>query len=114
VIFAKIFLITGVKVMLDNDLSALYGIETKYLKRAVKRNLLRFPEDFMFELNQKELDDLRNQIGTSSWGGVRYFLMAFTEQGVTMHSCVLRSPRAIEMNFRIIRIFTKLRDAFNA
>jgi hypothetical protein len=76
----KIYLIRGQKVMLDRDLAELYGVETKQLKRQVKRNRDRFPEDFMFELSQEELNNLRSQFGTSSWGGVRYLPLAFTEQ----------------------------------
>ncbi len=110
VIMNKIFLIRGHKVMLDSDLGKLYAVETKYLKRQVRRNIARFPDDFMFELTDDELQNLRSQFGTSSWGGTRYAPMAFTEQGVAMLSSVLNSDRAIEVNIRIIRIFTKLRE----
>jgi len=110
IIVNKIYLVRGIKVMLDSDLAELYGVETKQLKRQVRRNIARFPEDFMFELNEKELQNLRSQIDTSSWGGTRYEPMAFTEQGVSMLSSVLNSQRAIEVNIRIIRIFTKLRE----
>lgn len=110
VIMNKIYLIRGQKVMLDRDLAELYGVETKQLKRQVRRNSARFPEDFMFELSQEELQNLRSQIGTSSWGGTRYEPMGFTEQGVAMLSSVLTSERAIEVNILIIRIFTKLRE----
>jgi hypothetical protein len=103
----------GVKVMLDKDLAALYGVETKYLKRQVKRNLERFPEDFMFELNAEEFETLRRQIGTSSWGGTRYAPMAFTEQGIAQLSGVLNSPRAIAVNIQIIRLFTKMREVLS-
>lgn len=96
--------------MLDMDLGELYGVETKQLKRAVRRNGVRFPGDFMFELNKKELDILRGQIGTSSWGGVRYAPMAFTEQGVAMLSSVLNSERAVLVNIHIIRVFTRMRQ----
>ena len=98
--------------MLDQDLAELYGVETKSLKRQVKRNIDRFPEDFMFELNEKELESLRCQIGTSKMGrgGVRYLPMAFTEQGVAMLSSVLNSARAIKVNIQIIRIFTRMRE----
>ena len=106
----KIYLIRAQKVMLDMDLAELYGVETKQLKRAVRRNNARFPEDFMFELNQKELEILRSQIGTSSWGGVRYVPMAFTEQGVAMLSSVLNSERAVQVNIHIIRVFTRMRE----
>ena len=91
----KIFLIRGQKVMLDKDLARLYGIETKVLKQAVKRNVKRFPVDFIFELTQDEFKILRSQIVTSSWGGMRYVPMVFTEQGVAMLSSVLKSDRAI-------------------
>lgn len=96
--------------MLDRDLAELYGVETKQLKRQVRRNRARFPDDFMFELTIEELQNLRSQIDTSSWGGTRYIPMAFTEQGVTMLACILNSDRAIEVNIRIIRIFTRLRE----
>ena len=109
-IFGKIFLIRDTKVMLDMDLAELYGVETKVLKQAVRRNIKRFPDDFMFELTYQELRDLRSQIVTSSWGGVRYPPMAFTEQGVAMLSSVLRSDTAIHANIQIMRAFTKLRQ----
>ena len=100
----------GQKVMIDLDLAALYDVETKALKRAVKRNITRFPEDFMFVLDKKELTDLRCQFGTSSsWGGLRYPPMAFTEQGVAMLSSVLNSERAIAVNIAIMRTFARLR-----
>ena len=95
--------------MLDFDLAKIYRVETKNLKRAVKRNIERFPEDFMFELTQNEVQALRCQIGTSSWGGTRYQSFAFTEQGVAQLSSVLNSPFAIEMNICIIRAFVALR-----
>ncbi|MHB1279172.1 MAG: ORF6N domain-containing protein [Bacteroidia bacterium] len=91
VIMNKIYFIRGHKVMLDRDLAELYGVETKQLKRQVRRNAARFPEDFMFELTAEELQNLRSQIDTSSWGGTRYDPMAFTEQGVAMLSSVLNS-----------------------
>ena len=90
----KILLIRDQKVLLDRDLAELYGVETGQLKKAVRGNIERFPQDFMFELSKKELEDLRCQIGTSSWGGIRYSPMAFTEQGVAMLSSVLNSQRA--------------------
>ena len=96
--------------MLDMDLAEFYGVETKQLKRAVKRNIDRFPDDFMFELDDQEFENLRSQSGTSSWGGVRYAPMAFTEQGVAMLSSVLNSKRAIAVNVQIIRVFTKMRQ----
>jgi phage regulator Rha-like protein len=109
-ILNKIYAIRGEKVMLDQDLAEMYGVETKQLKRQVKRNIDRFPKDFMFELTAKEFENLRSQIGTSSWGGTRYMPMAFTEQGVAMLSSVLNSKTAIEVNIRIIRVFTKMRE----
>lgn len=96
--------------MLDSDLAELYPIETKQLKRQVKRNIARFPEDFMFELTQKEFEILRSQNGTSSRGGTRYLPMAFTEHGVLMLSSVLNSPKAIQVNIQIMRIFTRIRQ----
>ena len=96
--------------MLDADLAALYGIETKALVRAVKRNADRFPGDFMFQLNPQEFDNLRCQIGTSSsWGGRRHAPYAFTEQGVAMLSSVLRSKRAVQVNVEVMRTFVRLR-----
>jgi phage regulator Rha-like protein len=106
----KIYLIRDKKVMLDSDLAELYEVETKQLKRAVRRNIKRFPDDFMFELTENEFTNLRSQFGTSNWGGVRYSPMAFTEQGVAMLSSVLNSERAIMVNIAIIRVFTKMRE----
>jgi hypothetical protein len=106
-----ILLLHGQKVMLDADLAELYGVETKVLVQAVKRNLERFPEDFMFQLSQEEFAILRSQIVTSSdWGGRRYRPYAFTEQGVAMLSSVLRSRRAIHVNIEIMRAFIHLRQ----
>ena len=104
----KIFLIRGKKVMLDRDLAHLYGIETKRLKERVNRNIRRFPKDFMFTLNAKEHRNLRTQFATSSWGGIRYAPMAFTDLGVSMLSSVLNSERAIEINIQIMRTFNRL------
>jgi phage regulator Rha-like protein len=109
-ILSKIYVIRNEKVMLDRDLAAMYGVETKQLKRQVKRNIERFPKDFMFELTKKEFENLRSQIDTSSWGGTRYMPMAFREQGVAMLSSSLNSKTAIEVNIRVIRVFTKLRE----
>jgi phage regulator Rha-like protein len=106
----RIYLIRGEKVILDSDLAELYQVSTKALNQAVKRNLGRFPRDFMFQLNPPELQNLRSQIVTSSYGGRRYLPYAFTEQGVAMLSSVLNSPRAIQMNILIIRTFVKLRE----
>ena len=104
-----IFLIRGKKVMLDRDLAFLYGVKTKVLIQAIKRNIERFPNDFMFQLNVKEFGVLRSQIVTSSWGGRRYNPFVFTEQGVAMLSSVLQSKKAIHINIQIMRTFSKLR-----
>lgn len=104
-----IHLVRGEKVMLDFDLAHLYGIETKRLKEQVRRNINRFPVDFMFDLTDEEFRNLRSQIATSSWGGSRYKPMVFTEQGVAMLSSVLNSERAISVNIKIIRVFTRMR-----
>jgi phage regulator Rha-like protein len=106
-----ILLIRGQKVMLDADLAELYGVETKMLVRAIKRNMDRFPADFMFQLSKEEFDNLRFHFGTSSdWGGRRYPPYAFTEQGVAMLSSVLHSQRAIQVNIEIVRAFIRLRQ----
>jgi hypothetical protein len=110
VVMDKIYLIRGKKVMIDRDLAKLYNVETKVLKQAVRRNLDRFPEDFMFMLSNEEFAILRSQIVTSSWGGSRYVPMAFTEQGVAMISSVLNSKQAIQVNILIIRVFSKMRE----
>ncbi len=105
-----IVLIRRQKVMLDADLARLYGVETKALTRAVRRNIERFPSDFMFRLTRPEFDDLRCHFGaSSSWGGRRYPPYAFTEQGVAMLSSVLRSKRAVRVNVEIMRTFVRLR-----
>ena len=121
VLVSKIYFIRGNKVILDRDLASLYEIETKVLKQAVRRNLKRFPDDFMFVLTKDELKNwrsqfvtskhgnLRSQIVTSSWGGLRYPPMAFTEQGVAMLSSVLNSQRAIDVNISIMRAFVNMR-----
>ena len=100
--------------MLDRDLARLYGVRTKVLNRAVSRNLDRFPDDFMFRVTSEEMEILRCQIGTSSWGGQRWASYAFTEQGVAMLSSVLRSPRASRVNIAIMRAFVQLRAALEA
>ena len=102
----------GQKVLLDADLATLYGVETRVLVQAVKRNVERFPEDFMFQLSGKELDVLRSQfvISNSGRGGRRYAPYAFTEQGVAMLSSVLNSPQAIAVNIEIMRAFVRLRE----
>ena len=106
----KIYFIRNQKVMLDRDLALLYGIETRVLKQAVKRNISRFPEDFMFELTPIEFNNLKSQIVISSWGGTRKLPSAFTEHGVLMLSSVLNSDKAIQTNIQIMRIFTKVRQ----
>jgi len=106
----KIYLIRDKKVMLDEDLARLYGVTTGNLNKAVKRNILRFPDDFMFRLTKEEFEFLRFQIGISSWGGRRMIPYAFTEQGVAMLSGVLNSERAINVNIQIMRIFSKIRE----
>ncbi|MDD5772021.1 MAG: ORF6N domain-containing protein [bacterium] len=105
----KIFLIRGLNVMLDRDLAELYGVKTKALNLAVKRNLDRFPYDFMFQLTKEEFVDLRFQFETSRWGGIRYLPYVFTEQGVAMLSSVLNSKRAIQVNIGIMRVFVNIR-----
>jgi hypothetical protein len=119
----RIYVIRGERVMLDRDLAALYEIDTKSLNLSVKRNLKRFPSDFMFQLTKEEFDNLRFQIETSSlgsqmttegsgargWGGARYLPFAFTEQGVAMLSGVLHSDKAINMNIAIMRAFVEVR-----
>jgi len=112
VIMNKIYVIRGMKVMLDMDLAELYGIETKQLKRAVRRNLNRFPPDFMIELTSEEMKNWRSQFGTSNSEkmGMRIPPFAFTEHGVLMLASVLKSQRAIDMNIRIVRIFAKMRE----
>ena len=106
----KIFLIRNHRVMLDKDLAKLYGVPTKRLNEQVRRNIKRFPEDFMFQLTKKEFKNLKSQFATSSWGGVRKLHYAFTEQGVAMLSGVLHSERAVQMNIAIMRVFVKLRQ----
>ncbi len=109
VIEKKIFLIRGQKVMIDRDIAEMYGVETRRLNEQVRRNIKRFPEDFMFQLSKEEFGNLKSQIATSSWGGVRKTPLAFTENGVAMLSGVLTSDRAIEVNIQIMRTFTRLK-----
>lgn len=109
-IIGKIYLIRGKKVMFDRDLAELYGVETRILNRAVRRNIRRFPDDFMFQLNKAELANLISQFGISSWGGIRKSPLIFTEQGVSMLSAVLNSDRAIDVSIQIVRTFVKLRE----
>lgn len=106
----KILLLRGQKVMLDKDIAELYNVLTRDLNKAVRRNLDRFPEDFMFQLLEEEFKDLKFQFGTSRWGGTRKQPYAFTEHGVAMLSSVLRSKRAAQVNIEIMRAFVKLRE----
>jgi hypothetical protein len=107
-----IYTIRGLQVMLDRDIALLYSVETGQLNRQVKRNIGRFPSDFMFRLSKEEMEILKCQNGISSWGGDRYLPYAFTENGIAMLSSVLRSPTAIEANIRIMRAFTSMRHFF--
>lgn len=108
----KIYLIRGQKVMLDSDLAVVYQVETKMLNRAVKRNLHRFPEDFMFQLTEEEIKSLRFQIGTSKTGrgGRRYLPYVFTEHGAVMLASVLNSATAVEASIQVVRAFVKMRS----
>ncbi len=110
IISSKIYLIRSTKVMLDSDLAELYQVETKRLNEQVKRNSVRFPEDFMFQLTSKEWQNLKSQFATSSWGGRRKLPFVFTEHGVLMLSSVLNSDRAISVNIQIIRVFNRIRE----
>lgn len=110
VIQNKIFEIRGCKVLLDFDLASLYNVENKRLKASVRRNINRFPEDFMFELTEIEFTNLRTKFSSSSYGGLRYMPFAFTEQGIAMLSSVLNSEKAIEVNISIIRAFVTFRQ----
>jgi hypothetical protein len=110
VIMSKIYLIRGLKVMLDKDLAELYEVETKALKQAVRRNMDIFPEHFMFELTEDEFSHLRSQIVTSSWGGQRYLPFVFAELGVLQLANVLKSKRARNMSIRILEVFIKMRE----
>lgn len=105
-----VYVIRGEKVKFDSDLANLYGVETKVLVQAMKRNIERFPSDFMFQLNSDEYENLRSQFVTSSWGGRRYPPYVFTEQGVAMLSSVFRSPKAINVNIEIMRAFVRIRQ----
>jgi phage regulator Rha-like protein len=111
-IISKIYSIRGKKVMLDRDLAELYKVETKQLKRAVRRNIERFPDDFMFELSKEELKNWRYQFGTSNIEklGLRVAPFAFTEYGLLMLASVLNSERAIQINIQIVRIFSRMRS----
>jgi hypothetical protein len=110
VIGNKIHVIRGKKVMLDRDLAELYGVETRSLNQAVRRNPQRFPDDFMFRLTGDELKNLKSQIVISSWGGIRKLPLAFTENGVAMLSSILNSERAIQVNIQIMRAFVRIRN----
>lgn len=110
VLARRIYEINGLKVMLDSDLADLYQVETKRLNEQVKRNINRFPIDFMFQLSSEQWESLKSQIATSSWGGRRTLPYVFTEQGVSMLSSVLNSSIAINVNIQIIRLFTKMRE----
>ena len=113
IVISKIYFIRGLKVMLDQDLAVLYGVETRVLKQQVRRNIERFPEDFMFELTQGEFNSLIDNMGSqnviSNWKTTTYTPFAFTEQGVAMLSSVLKSKQAILVNIQIMRVFTKMR-----
>jgi hypothetical protein len=115
ILASKIYIIRNQKVMIDRDLANLYGVETKRLKEAVKRNINRFPEDFMFEMNKTEFENWRTQIASSNSEkmGLRYAPYCFTEQGVAMLSSVLNSERAIKVNIQIMRLFTRLRKVIS-
>lgn len=110
VIMSKIYFVRGQKIMIDSDLSELYQVETRRLNEQVKRNIDRFPADFMFQLTSKEFENLKSQIATSSWGGRRKLPYAFTEHGVLMLSSVLNSESAIKVNIQIMRIYTRIRQ----
>ncbi len=111
IITSKIYLIRGEKVMLDRDLAELYGVETRRLNEQVKRNIERFPDDFMFQLSEVEFKNLKSQFATSTWGGRRKPPYVFTEHGVLMLSSVLSSKLAIKVNIQIMRIFSKIRQS---
>src|SRR5678815_711785 len=108
----RIYLVRGQKVMLDRDLAELYGVETKRLKEAIRRNINRLPDDFMFEMTPEELRNWRTQFATSNSEtmGLRHSPFCFTEQGVAMLSSVLKSETAIRVNIQIIRVFTRMRE----
>ena len=109
-IINRIYVLRAQKIMLDEDLAEMYHVETRRLNEQVKRNIKRFPKDFMFTLTPKEFDNLKSHFATSSWGGRRKLPNAFTEQGIAMLSSILNSDTAIEVNIRIIRVFTRLRE----
>ncbi|MFZ2650553.1 MAG: ORF6N domain-containing protein [Burkholderiaceae bacterium] len=106
----RIFVLREQKVLIDADLAALYGVETRRLNEQVRRNKSRFPEDFIFELSAKEFANLKSQFATSSWGGRRKLPLAFTEHGAIMAATVLNTPRAVEVSVYVVRAFVKLRE----
>ena len=110
IVIDKIQIVRGKKVMLDEDLAELYEVQTKRLNEQVKRNIERFPSDFMFQLTKEEFENLKSQFATARWGGRRNLPYAFTEHGVLMLSSVLKSKRAIQVNIQIMRIFTRMRE----
>jgi hypothetical protein len=105
-----IVMVRGQKILLDADLAALYGVDTRRLNEQVRRNHARFPVDFMFELTPHEIENLRSHFATSSWGGRRSKPLAFTEHGAIMAATVLKSPRAIEMSVYVVRAFVQMRN----
>ncbi len=109
-VISKIYLLRGQKVMIDEDLAQMYGVQTRRLNEQVKRNLERFPGDFMFQLTEEEFENLKSQFATSSWGGRRKLPYVFTEHGVLMLSSVINSTVAIQVNIQIMRVYTKLRE----
>ncbi len=110
----QIFMIHGQRVLLDKDLASLYGVQTRDLNKAVRRNIDRFPQDFSFQLSKEEFENLMFQIGTSRWGGTRKMLHTFTELGVAMLSSVLKSKRAVQVKIQIMRTFAALRELLTA
>ncbi|MCX6170410.1 MAG: ORF6N domain-containing protein [Ignavibacteriales bacterium] len=113
-ISSKILWVRGEKILLDRDLAQLYGVEVKVLNQSVRRNIERFPSDFMLQLSKEEFLNLKSQFVTSSWGGVRKLPLAFTEQGVAMLSSILSGKRAIQVNIAIMRAFVELRRMIDA
>lgn len=110
----SIYNIRGQRVMLDEDLASIYGVETKVMNQAIRRNIERFPKDFMFQITMQEYENLKSQIVTSSWGGRRKKPFVFTEHGVVMLATILRSKRAIEMSLEIVRAFVRLRHILSS
>ncbi|MFT3749208.1 MAG: ORF6N domain-containing protein [Agriterribacter sp.] len=107
-IVQKIYLLRGIKVMLNKYLAEMYGVLTSRLNEAVKRNIFRFPEDFMFQITSEEFSNLMSQFAISGWGGTRKMPFVFTEQGVAVLSSVLRSERAVQVNIQIVRVYTRM------